>query len=197
MENARRLVVLDVRASAPAAVQMPVQRGEPAAARALGFERTLRIRGAVSRCRMNVESSLDGTDSRRTCALDVFVTVRSNWSSSITRIAPPNSWLPINEQITNAATRTAKGIPVRGTQAPNASVPTAISIRTAPACANRMAWALSRSMSPMTESRRKMVFVMCSFTRPYARESTGRCFGRSPRARPPAWNRCRPPYRSR
>ena len=30
----------------------------------------------VSRCRMNVESSLDGTDSRRTCALDVFIIVR-------------------------------------------------------------------------------------------------------------------------
>lgn len=156
----------------------------------------------VSRCRMNVESSLDGTDLRRTCALDVFITVRPvasavfRRSSSITRIAPPNSWLPMNEQIANAATRTARGIPVRRTQAPNTSVPTAISIRAAPIRANRMAWALSRSISLMTESRRKMVFVMCSFTRPYARESTGRCFGRSPRARPPAWNRCRPPYRS-
>ena len=41
----------------------------------------------------------------------------------------------MNEQITNAATGTTRGIPLQRAQTPNTSVPAAISIRTALACA--------------------------------------------------------------
>lgn len=139
----------------------------------------------------------------RTCterALDIFIAVRPVASAVSVGLPPsPESRRrtvgSINEQITNAVNRTTRGFPSGEHKRRIPAFYRNLS-RAAPIRANRMAWAVFRSMSLMTEFRTKMFFMMRSFTRSYGRGSTGRCFGRSPRARPPAWNRCRPPYRS-